>query len=266
MTGPLTGWFFLTALAPATDLSGLDRNIAREPVYRYSPQYSLLVFGSQAERRLWVVLDGDALYVDKNGSGDLTETGKRMTVSRNVRNPHPAVAEVRTFYERIPRDQLKDRVVPAWLGKSREIWFFLEHYLPRADFHPKRADELDLQRRLARGLIRVGFLFDGEFGQTGQAVCAGRPSEAPVLHFDGPRSLALASGSVFETRQPPLRRGEQNDLNVHLVTPGRGEGAITVWDSAYAAADLHPFADVEFPHRLSARRPIRSRVVLNERC
>src|SRR5207248_10621536 len=122
------------------------------------------------------------------GNGDLTEAGERLAVSRTVANPQPAVAEVRTFYERIPRDQLRGRVVPALPGKRREVWFFLEHYVPRADFPPKTADEVELQRRLARGLVRVGFLFDGEFGQTGQAVCGRRPADAPVLRFDGPRT------------------------------------------------------------------------------
>jgi hypothetical protein len=64
--------------AGAADLSKIDRTIAREPAYRFQPQYCLLVFGSQARFRVWLVQDGDVLYVDRNGNGDLTEKGKRV--------------------------------------------------------------------------------------------------------------------------------------------------------------------------------------------
>src|SRR5262249_17986366 len=44
--------------------------------YRGKPAYCLLVFGLEAKTRVWLVLDGDTLYVDRNGNGDLTEEGK----------------------------------------------------------------------------------------------------------------------------------------------------------------------------------------------
>src|SRR5229473_231210 len=52
----------------------IDRSIAKEPVYKSkAPKYGLLVFGPEAKDRVWLVLDGDTLYVDRNGNGDLTE-------------------------------------------------------------------------------------------------------------------------------------------------------------------------------------------------
>jgi hypothetical protein len=36
------------------------------------------VFGPEAKRSVWLVIDGEDLYVDRNGNGDLTEKGKRM--------------------------------------------------------------------------------------------------------------------------------------------------------------------------------------------
>ena len=35
-------------------------------------------FGPNAEARVWVVIDGDVLYLDRNGNGDLTEPGERF--------------------------------------------------------------------------------------------------------------------------------------------------------------------------------------------
>src|SRR5215831_902468 len=64
--------------AAAADLTKIDRTIAKEPVYQNKPKYCLLVFGPDAKTRVWLVIDGDVLYVDRNGNGDLTEKGERL--------------------------------------------------------------------------------------------------------------------------------------------------------------------------------------------
>src|SRR5262245_58107461 len=54
-----------------------DRTIAREPAYQSrSPRYCLLVFGSEQPTRVWLVGDGDRLFVDRNGNGDLTDVNE----------------------------------------------------------------------------------------------------------------------------------------------------------------------------------------------
>src|SRR6516164_5027781 len=70
------------------DLTKIDRTIAKEPAYKSKPKYCLLVFGSEAKTRVWLVLDGDALYVDRNGNGDLTEPGEKVIAEKqNNRRP-----------------------------------------------------------------------------------------------------------------------------------------------------------------------------------
>jgi hypothetical protein len=66
------------ATAWDADLTKIDRTIAKEPAYESKPQYCLLVFGPEAKTRVWLVRDGDVLYVDRNGNGDLTEDGERV--------------------------------------------------------------------------------------------------------------------------------------------------------------------------------------------
>src|SRR5262249_30054469 len=57
----------------------IDRTIAKEPAYRTSdPRYGLLVFGPDGKDRVWLVSDGDVLYVDRNGSGDLTDPADKV--------------------------------------------------------------------------------------------------------------------------------------------------------------------------------------------
>src|SRR5262245_16175679 len=73
---------FGIAPASAAYLSKIERVIAKEPAYQTkNPKYCLLVFGEEAKQRVWLVLDGNALYVDRNGNGDLTEPGKRVPAS-----------------------------------------------------------------------------------------------------------------------------------------------------------------------------------------
>src|SRR6476469_7441592 len=68
-----------TEPAAASDLSKIDHRIAKEPAYRSkTPRYCLLVFGPEAKTRVWLVQDGDTLYVDRNGNGDLTEAKERI--------------------------------------------------------------------------------------------------------------------------------------------------------------------------------------------
>jgi hypothetical protein len=68
--------------AQGADLSKIERTIAKEPLYKTKPQYCLLAFGPKAETRVWLVHDGDTLYIDRNGNGDLTETGENVAWKR----------------------------------------------------------------------------------------------------------------------------------------------------------------------------------------
>src|SRR5262249_11862484 len=65
------------AVRPA-DLAHIDRKIAKEPHYQHQPKYALAVLGPEARFKVWLVSDGDVLYVDKNGNGDLTGNGERF--------------------------------------------------------------------------------------------------------------------------------------------------------------------------------------------
>ncbi|MCK6458383.1 MAG: hypothetical protein L6Q95_00640 [Planctomycetes bacterium] len=50
-------------------MTKIDRGIAKEPKYLNQPRHALLAFGPGAEKRAWLVMDGeDVLYVDRNGN------------------------------------------------------------------------------------------------------------------------------------------------------------------------------------------------------
>src|ERR1700716_872057 len=71
----------MAVTAWGADLTKIDRTIAKEPAYKGKPKYCLLVFGPEAKTRVWLGLDGDVLYADRNGNGDLTEEGERLVAA-----------------------------------------------------------------------------------------------------------------------------------------------------------------------------------------
>src|SRR3954453_17721877 len=68
----------------AADLKKLDRQLKKEPAYQSkSPRYVLLAFGPEAKDRAWLVLDGETLYVDRNGDGDLTAPRNKVAAKKD---------------------------------------------------------------------------------------------------------------------------------------------------------------------------------------
>ena len=84
----------LSQKAKAVDLTKIDRTIAKLPKFHTEhPQFCLLVFGADADKRVWLVQDGDVLYVDRNGDGDLTESDERIAADPDVGKGQEGVYE-----------------------------------------------------------------------------------------------------------------------------------------------------------------------------
>src|SRR6476660_2009490 len=86
----------LTAAAgQSADLKKVDRQIKKEPAYQSkSPRYVLLAFGPEAKDRAWLVCDGDTLYVDRNGDGDLTAPGNKVAAKKDEHGDEGPTFEV----------------------------------------------------------------------------------------------------------------------------------------------------------------------------
>lgn len=81
----------LTAVAAAAegraiDYRKIDRPIGREPEYESDePLFGLMLFGREAPLRVWIVLDGDTVYLDRNGDGDLTADDERFATLKDCK-------------------------------------------------------------------------------------------------------------------------------------------------------------------------------------
>jgi hypothetical protein len=66
--------------AISLDAAEINRTILKEPTYRSEPSYFLLMFGQSARKQMWVVIDREDFYVDRNCDGDLTDEACHGTV------------------------------------------------------------------------------------------------------------------------------------------------------------------------------------------
>jgi hypothetical protein len=222
--------------AAGVDLSKIERRLVREPVYETGkPKYCLLVFGPQAETRVWLVLAGKDLYADCTGKGDLTGPGKRL---KNARPKDPKKA----WYHTGP--------ILAAGGKTRypDVRVIV--------YETGRANKqvrIDVSLPVAVGTAGADRQWIGE---ESKLQFADRPGDAPILHFDGPLRLALA-----DPKQVFVRGDKPSPLPVVVGTPGLGRetfASLLFGSNAPAAV-----AQIAFPNRKAGDKPIVVAVPLN---
>jgi hypothetical protein len=151
---PLLASLIWSAIGSAADLTKINRTIVKEPAYKSKPKYCLLVFGPEAKTRIWLVLDGDVLYVDRNGNGDLTEKGKSIQAqSRSWK-----IGEISEADGKTKHSDLK--------VTNRNGYFVI-------------------MMRTAKGLCaEVG-------NEVGRLQFSKRTQDAPIVHLDGPLTVLL---------------------------------------------------------------------------
>jgi hypothetical protein len=235
----------LLAGAPTPDLTKVERAIRKEPAYKTEvPRYCLLVFGPKADYRVWLVLDGDTLYVDRNGNGNLTESGE--LTSPQGRNTDPCSFKPITILE--PDGKTEEKLRFALYG-----WF---------DY---RAGKDTPSVSLAVFVSWKGRQFGSWGDQTGPCIWGRQPQDAPVLHIDGPLQMGFEVPAEFALE----RKGDgQFELNVGVGTKGLGRGAFVHLSYANDAIpdDVFPTAVLEFPSKTPGGPPVEVRAVLKRRC
>jgi hypothetical protein len=266
--------------APAADLTTIDRTIAKEPAYQTkTPKYCMLVFGPEAKDRVWIVLDGDTLYVDKNGNGDLTEEDEGLKAPAFEASTHPAHARERSIKVgdiaiaglthtglTVSQTEYRRKVdVSKGVGASTpEEW---QEYLD------------SIWRQVPDGLIyMVSINLDpncyGLFEDTkdqrvlhfawidrhGQLAFADRRKDAPIIHFGGPLTLRHHPAEK-------LRRGnEPEKITLCLGTPGLRPGSFVTMSYDLVPNDVYPTVEVQFPAKEPGKPTVTSKYVLKERC
>lgn len=235
----------ITGSSPATavDLIRVSGTIAREPVYRSkAPRYCLLVFGFEARSRVWLILDGDTLYVDRNGNGDLTEEGERVRAAAPPGRGQFTAGDVRegplvhtdlTVSQR-PSDPETGAKGAAKVEESA----------------------YEVRVRLAVRARPAG----GAWLTAGPLRFADRPDAARAIHFNGPLTMALLE-------EPILVAGQPGELRAAVGTPGLGQGTFAYLEyEGVIPKGVGPLAEIEFPPTAPGGRPVRAAFPLTDRC
>jgi hypothetical protein len=255
----------LLALAPATvaasDLSKVDRMIAKEPAYQTKDvRYCLLVFGPDAKTRVWLVQDGETLYVDRNANGDLTEPGKRVSLKEkgdqyrwfeagDIKDGPLTLTGLSVSQRRLTEKEVASakefaRLTAGWA----QAWTWT------VQLSAERA--ADDTRPLPR---KISYAANGD--GLGYLVFADRPRDAPAIHINGPWTLGLQD---FKQR---LIVGRKSQLQIGVGTPGIGPGTFAyVMYPGTMPADVYPLADVAFPARAPGGTPTTKHYNLTDRC
>ena len=211
--------------APKTKnvLDGIERKIVKEPKYSSVPRYALLILGTSAESKVWLVEDGNLLYVDQNANGDLTDDGPPIPQSK-----------VRQFQN--------DK------GTARDCEYVLVQFQPlgaerQTNCDVRRWNYGDKEDQYGLSLTLDGRtpMYAGWFG----TFWASSPEKTPLVHFGGPlkpitlRFKEFVLGSTLDR------------LSIAFVNEGSGEGATSrlsieaypnTWFPKFESIGLSPMA------------------------
>ena len=230
------------AEARAGDLRTFDRSIKKEPAYQGKPQYCLLVFGPEGKNRVWLVRDGDILYVDRNGNGDLTEGGKRIQGKRGAVTRSDA-----------PRQRTQFFVEGITGARGEKLGFVYEYYQDRTI-----GDFLFLYEDFQIGPIQL--MGKRVQGVTGEFDFSAKRAECPIYHFQGPLTFRRVGQRTF------VRGEETEDLIVRIGTPGVGKESFAKIETDCVPEDVHLKAEIFFPGKTAADAPIKRTLILKNRC
>jgi hypothetical protein len=278
---PAIACFALWSLpAYAVDLSKIDRRIVKEPAYQTkTPKYCLLVFGPEAKHRVWLVMDGDRLYVDKSGTGDLTDESGWVKAPAFEASSHPAHERERSIAVgdvtidglthtelTVSQTQYRRKVeVSRGVGALRpEVW---QEYLD------------SIWRKVPDGLVYMVTInleptcygrFEASKGRRvlhfawsdrqGQLVFADRPKDAPIIHFGGPLTL------THHPVEKLPRGGDSGKTTLRLGASGLGAGTFVTMNFGLIPEDVHPSVEIRFPPKELGQPPVTKKYVLKERC
>jgi hypothetical protein len=219
----------LNPLRPAIDLSKIDHTVRREPTYQHKPRYCLLLFGPEAKTRVWLVLDGDVLYVDRTGQGDWIKANKKRSDNVSLRF---TIEEIQDNDGITRYSQLQIQAQPSEVFPGKYCFRYIE--VKNKGKH-------------------------GEYTFVRES--ASSPQEAAIAHFNGLRQMGMNYLRL-------VRGGPPTDVNAHIITSyPTGEWAyVDVCKSEGIPTNIHPVAEFEFPNKKSGGPPVKLKVPLTQRC
>lgn len=252
----------LLALLPplrAVDLSNLERTIVKEPAYRSSPKYCLLLFGLGTDRRVWLVLDGNEAYIDRNGNGDLTEDGERMRATPAGRST------LRFELGDIPDGDCVHKQLRLLVDDAALLTEGYDEVKALCARQPEaRVYQLWLDTEIPgfRGTAVGGRVKQrvNPVDRSGVLQFGSDPAKAPVINFAGVWQILLEE-------RPQLVVGRRAELFLAIGTPGVGPGSTAyIAHEGLVPESTRASVQIAFPPAQPDQHPIEARYATAHRC
>ncbi|MGL4555144.1 MAG: hypothetical protein ACRC33_28595 [Gemmataceae bacterium] len=253
--------------ACAADLSRIDRTLKKEPKYAGKPGYCLLAFGPDARHRVWLVLDGDSLHVDRDGDGDLTAPGEKVAATKEDggdKGHSFEVGDLRVGGK--THKALTVAAVPVGSFADNKNMMTLPSVAAAVTKTPGAmtgsiAIDVEGESLKGGGLGgRVSYMV-GPFGLDGVLRFGTTPADAPVIHLDGPLEI------TFYAVKPTWRGGASQDTILCVGTPGAGPGTFAMLKYEGTVPEgKHPTVEAVFQPKDPGAKPVKERYELKERC
>jgi hypothetical protein len=222
------------AWASTNQVSHLGSTLTKEPPYRSTPKYSLLILGDSGDVKVWMVEDGKRLFVDKNANGDLTDDGPPIEPS----NFRDIGANRWDFEYRL------DAITPA--DGSRHTNFVLSRWN-----YDGKEDNYGLSLSV-NGQMPMYAGWFGTFWSTNR-------EQAPVIHFGGPFTPKMLRRKAFTIGET----GER--LSLCFIHPGLDLGADSKLSIDALPGIVVPELTIEWPVA-AGHAPLRTSHELTHRC
>lgn len=251
-----------SAVSAAVDLAKIDRKIVKEPAYRAKPKYCLVVLAPEAKTRVWLVQDGDTLYVDRNGNGDLTEANEKVAAEKSA----DVEDGVYTFKagdlrdgERLHKElTLYVRNIDYLAEREDAVKNLLKKNPKARGYQVSLAVEMPGRKGAGAGgrVQQYTALVDG----SGVLQFAERPWDAPIVRFGGPWQVTL-----FGKARLTINR--ESDVVLGVGSPGAGPGTWTwIEYENVIPTDKFPTLEIVYPSKHPGDAPLRERYELKKRC
>jgi hypothetical protein len=248
----------------AEDLSTIRRAIEKLPPLRtQNPEYCLLTFGRDAGKQVWLVQDGDVLYVDRNSDGDLTEADERIAADPDESEPKDG-----KFLFKVGSIVDGPLTHKHLVVSTSDLSF-------RADSDPRVKQKLEANPRWRARRISIdvetpgqrGASFDGRVGQlagvldsNGLLQFSSRPEDAPIIHFGAPWSITFYDKDDWH-------QGTAEAAYLSVGTPGVGPGTTAFVEfEGVVPKGNNPTLTATYPAKESGVAPVVKSYELTKRC
>lgn len=233
---------------PAIDVRTIDRVIRKEPEYKSKdPRYGLLLFGRDASVRVWVVLDGDVIYLDRNGDGDLTDPNERFAMV-TYSDDFAFVRDCKNIEIADPAHSTSYAITHIAVSKTGN---------PPV---PHLRITVDIKGPVA-------------YQESGSLFLQHTPSTASMAHFDG--QLTIGQIRTLYWKMPPnspLTIGAKStrlEVIVGTIDPDHGS-CVAIRscdrDRPIFPKGMWPVADIEFPAKVPGGPSVKKRYALDKFC